>query len=86
MAEINRADRKVPAMAEEGAVARFLRATEIDTRMLGMVARSAADLGRLRYWTYYRAYVVNPDGLLGGSFPDAAQSVDAARPDLRPSP
>jgi D-xylose transport system permease protein len=27
-----------PALSREGAVARFLRATEIDTRMLGMVA------------------------------------------------
>ena len=28
-----------PALSEEGAVRRFLRATEIDTRMLGMIAR-----------------------------------------------
>ena len=27
-----------PALSEEGAFTRFLRATEIDTRMLGMIA------------------------------------------------
>lgn len=54
-----------PAMAEEGAVARFFRATEIDSRMLGMVAAV------LVIWVGFDIYsgILRPnEGLFGGSF------------------
>jgi D-xylose transport system permease protein len=54
-----------PALTESGAVARFLQATEIDTRMLGMVA------ALLVIWVGFDIYsgILRPgDGLLGGSF------------------
>jgi D-xylose transport system permease protein len=54
-----------PALSESGAVARFLQATEIDTRMLGMVA------ALLVIWVGFDIYsgILRPgDGLLGGSF------------------
>ena len=40
---------KVRRCSEEGAVTRFLRATEIDTRMLGMVAALLLIWVRLRH-------------------------------------
>jgi D-xylose transport system permease protein len=57
-----------PAMAEEGAVARFLRATEIDTRMLGMVAALAVIWFGFEIGTGLRIGFNNPDSLLGGYF------------------
>ncbi len=54
-----------PAASEEGAVARFLRATEIDTRMLGMMG------ALLIIWVGFDIYsgILRPgDGLFGGSF------------------
>ena len=54
-----------PAMAPEGAVSRFFRATEIDTRMLGMVA------ALLVIWVGFDIYsgMLRPNvGLFGGSF------------------
>lgn len=54
-----------PAMAEEGAVTRFFRATEIDSRMLGMVAAVLA------IWIGFDIYsgILRPnEGLFGGSF------------------
>ena len=53
------------AMTEEGALARFFRATEIDTRMLGMVA------ALLVIWAGFDIYsgMLRPnEGLFGGSF------------------
>ena len=52
-------------MAQEGAVTRFFRATEIDTRMLGMVA------ALLVIWVGFDIYsgMLRPNvGLFGGSF------------------
>jgi D-xylose transport system permease protein len=54
-----------PALSEEGAITRFLRATELDTRMLGMVA------ALLIIWAGFDIYggLVRPgEGLFGGSF------------------
>lgn len=54
-----------PAMIEEGAIGRFLRATEIDTRMLGMIA------ALFLIWAGFDLYglMFKPgDGLLGGQF------------------
>jgi D-xylose transport system permease protein len=54
-----------PALSESGVIARFLQATEIDTRMLGMV------VALLVIWVGFDIYsgVLRPgDGLLGGSF------------------
>ena len=54
-----------PAMAEEGLVGRFLRATEIDTRMLGMLA------ALFLIWAgfdLYGLFFKPGDGLLGGQF------------------
>ncbi|WP_421692818.1 sugar ABC transporter permease [Aestuariivirga sp.] len=54
-----------PALSEEGLLSRFLRATEIDTRMLGMVA------ALLLIWAGFDLYgfFLKPgDGLLGGQF------------------
>ena len=54
-----------PTMAEEGALTRFFRATEIDTRMLGMVA------ALLVIWVGFDVYsgMLRPNqGLFGGSF------------------
>jgi D-xylose transport system permease protein len=56
---------QVAAMAEEGPFARFLRATELDTRMLGMVA------ALLVIWAGFDIYsgMLRPnEGLFGGSF------------------
>jgi D-xylose transport system permease protein len=57
-----------PALAEEGPVARFLRATEIDTRMLGMVAALLVIWFGFEIATDWRANFENPDSLLGGFF------------------
>ncbi len=54
-----------PALSEESAVRRFFRATELDTRMLGMVA------ALLVIWAGFDIYsgILRPaDGLFGGSF------------------
>src|SRR3954451_18391095 len=54
-----------PALSEEGAVTRFLRATELDTRTLGMIA------ALLVIWAGFDIYggMVRPgEGLFGGSF------------------
>ena len=54
-----------PAMTEEGVVGRFLRATEIDTRMLGMIG------ALLLIWAgfdLYGLFFKPGDGLLGGQF------------------
>ena len=54
-----------PARSEEGAIARFLRATEIDARMLGMVA------ALLIIWIgfdIYSGFLRDGEGLFGGSF------------------
>ncbi len=54
-----------PGLTQEGAVARFFRATEIDTRMLGMIA------AMVLIWCIFDVWSgrINPnDGLLGGSF------------------
>ena len=54
-----------PALSEESVVRRFFRATELDTRMLGMVA------ALLVIWAGFDIYsgILRPaDGLFGGSF------------------
>src|SRR4051812_47868624 len=54
-----------PALSDESAIARFLKATELDTRMLGMVA------ALLVIWAGFDIYggMVRPgEGLFGGSF------------------
>ena len=54
-----------PAASEEGPLARFLRATEIDTRMLGMIA------ALLVIWVGFDVYsgMLRPGlGIFGGSF------------------
>jgi len=54
-----------PALVEEGALKRFLRATEIDTRTLGMIAAI------LVIWAGFDIYsgMLRPnEGLFGGSF------------------
>lgn len=54
-----------PGMAQEGALTRFLRATEIDSRMLGMLG------ALLVIWVGFdlaSAVVRGGDGLLGGTF------------------
>ena len=54
-----------PARSDEGAIARFLRATEIDARMLGMVA------ALLIIWIgfdIYSGFLRDGEGLFGGSF------------------
>ena len=56
---------QIPAIVEEGAIARFFRATEIDTRMVGMIA------ALLVIWVGFDIYsgMLRPnEGLLGGSF------------------
>ena len=56
---------QTPAMAQEGAVTRFLRATEIDSRMLGMIG------ALLVIWIGFdaaSAFLRGGEGLLGGSF------------------
>jgi D-xylose transport system permease protein len=56
---------QTPAMAQEGAVTRFLRDTEIDSRMLGMIG------ALLVIWIGFdaaSAFVRGGEGLLGGSF------------------
>lgn len=54
-----------PAHSDEGVITRFFRATELDTRMLGMVG------ALLIIWVGFDIYsgILRPgDGLLGGSF------------------
>ncbi len=54
-----------PALSEESAVTRFFRATEIDTRLLGMI------VALLIIWIGFDVYsgILRPaDGLFGGSF------------------
>ena len=54
-----------PAMEKEGALTRFLRATEIDSRMLGMLG------ALLVIWVGFdlaSAFIRGGDGLLGGTF------------------
>ncbi len=54
-----------PAMEREGALTRFLRATEIDSRMLGMLG------ALLVIWIGFdlaSAFIRGGDGLLGGTF------------------
>jgi D-xylose transport system permease protein len=54
-----------PAMEREGALTRFLRATEIDSRMLGMLG------ALLVIWVGFdlaSAFIRGGDGLLGGTF------------------
>ena len=54
-----------PAASDDGAVTRFLRATEIDTRMLGMIG------ALIIIWAGFDIYsgILRPgDGLFGGSF------------------
>ncbi|MCX7303829.1 MAG: sugar ABC transporter permease [Hyphomicrobiales bacterium] len=56
---------QVAAMAEEGAVSRFFRATEIDSRMIGMIA------ALMVVWAGFDIYsgILRPNvGLFGGSF------------------
>jgi D-xylose transport system permease protein len=56
---------QTPARSDEGAIARFLRATEIDARMLGMVA------ALLIIWVgfdIYSGFLRDGEGLFGGSF------------------
>ncbi len=56
---------QAPAVAQEGMFTRFLRATEIDTRMLGMIA------ALLVIWAGFDIYsgMLRPnEGLFGGSF------------------
>ena len=74
----NVAQSQGPALSEESAVTRFLRATEIDTRMLGMIA------ALLVIWVGFDIYsgILRPgDGLFGG-LSDAAQPLDPAGADL----
>ena len=54
-----------PGLTQEGVVKRFFRATEIDTRMLGMIA------ALIMIWCIFDVWsgFINPnDGLLGGAF------------------
>ncbi|MFM8748347.1 MAG: sugar ABC transporter permease [Aestuariivirga sp.] len=54
-----------PALAEEGPLTRFLRATEIDSRMLGMI------FALLVIWVGFdvaSAFIRGGEGLLGGTF------------------
>ncbi len=54
-----------PALSEDGVIQRFLRATEIDTRMLGMIA------ALLLIWIgfdVYSGFLRPGDGLFGGTF------------------
>jgi D-xylose transport system permease protein len=55
-----------PSMAQEGAFTRFLRATEIDARMLGMVA--ALFIIWIGFDIFSGIRTGNGEGLLGGSF------------------
>jgi D-xylose transport system permease protein len=59
-----------PAMVQEGAVARFIRATELDTRILGMVAAIIAVWCIFDIWGYLRlpAGGEGLGGLFGGAF------------------
>ncbi len=54
-----------PAMVQEGPLARFLRATELDTRMLGMVGALLVVWCIFDIWSGLR---LANDGLFGGSF------------------
>ena len=54
-----------PAFQNEGMITKFFRATEIDARMLGMIA------ALLMVWAIFDIWsgIISPDsGLLGGSF------------------
>jgi D-xylose transport system permease protein len=56
---------QTPAMAQEGPVTRFLRATEIDSRMLGMIA------ALLFIWVGFdiaSSFIRGGEGIFGGSF------------------
>jgi D-xylose transport system permease protein len=55
-----------PALVQESAIARFIRATEIDTRVLGMVAAIIAVWFIFDFWSGLR--IQDGDGLLGGVF------------------
>jgi D-xylose transport system permease protein len=54
-----------PALAQEGAITRFFRATEIDTRMLGMVAAIFVVWCIFDIWSGMK---IANEGLFGGSF------------------
>ncbi|MCA0434720.1 MAG: sugar ABC transporter permease [Proteobacteria bacterium] len=54
-----------PALVQEGAVARFFRATEIDTRMLGMIAAILVVWCIFDIWSGTK---IANEGLFGGSF------------------
>ena len=54
-----------PGLTQEGAVARFFRATEIDTRILGMIAALFLIWGIFDVWS---GLINSNDGLLGGAF------------------
>mgnify|MGYP003554496866 CR=1 FL=1 len=54
-----------PAMAQEGPLTRFFRATELDTRMLGMVGALVVVWCVFDIWSGIR---LANDGLFGGSF------------------
>jgi D-xylose transport system permease protein len=54
-----------PALVQEGAITRFFRATEIDTRMLGMVAAIFIIWCVFDIWSGMR---IANEGLFGGSF------------------
>ena len=54
-----------PALDNEGPIAKFFRATEIDPRMLGMIAALLLVWAIFDFWSG----IISPDaGLLGGSF------------------
>jgi D-xylose transport system permease protein len=59
-----------PAMVQEGALARFIRATELDTRVLGMVAAIVIVWCIFDIWGYLRipAGGEGLGGLFGGAF------------------
>ena len=60
-----------PAMAQEGAITRFFRATEIDTRVVGMIGAIIAVWFIFEILTALQLYLQNRpynEGLLGGSF------------------
>ena len=72
-----------PAQSDEGVIARFLRATEIDTRMLGMIA------ALLVIWVGFDIIsgITAPGQRrpLRRLVPDPAQPLDPARSRPRPS-
>ena len=62
------------AAPERTAIRRLLRATEVDTRMIGMIGALAADLGRVQHLH------AGPDRR--GPVPHAAQPLEFERPDV----